>query len=300
MSTSDLLSIGRFARLTGLTVKALRHYGELGLLQPAHVDDQTGYRFYGRAQVADALAIRRLRLLELPLHEVRAALAGGPGELREQLVAHRARMEQRAAGVGRVLDELTRLIDGKEKLVPDPTDILYEVAVKEFADQPVLSIRERAPTEELKHVIPAAYKELFAYLAEIGAEAVEPWTITVCPFADPDGIVDIENTVLVAEPLPGRGRIESRTLPGCTAVCLTHRGPYEELSRSYNALSQWVEEQGLETAGAPREIYLTDPEETPDPADYVTELAWPIVPDPTKLARIEAGAGEISTKPLLR
>lgn len=65
----DPLTIRQFARLTGLTVRAVRHYGELGLLQPAYVDPDTGYRYYSRHQVSDAAAIRRLRFLELALGE---------------------------------------------------------------------------------------------------------------------------------------------------------------------------------------------------------------------------------------
>jgi DNA-binding transcriptional MerR regulator len=44
VETGELLSIGRFARLSGLTVKAPRHYDAEGLLSPAHVDEWTGYR----------------------------------------------------------------------------------------------------------------------------------------------------------------------------------------------------------------------------------------------------------------
>jgi len=66
----ELLAIGRFARLTGLTVRAVRHYGELGLLEPAYVDLETGYRYFTVEQVADAAAIRRLRFLELALDEI--------------------------------------------------------------------------------------------------------------------------------------------------------------------------------------------------------------------------------------
>ena len=51
LETAQLMTIGRFARLTGLTVKALRHYDELGLLRPAAVDPETGYRLYGAEQV---------------------------------------------------------------------------------------------------------------------------------------------------------------------------------------------------------------------------------------------------------
>ena len=50
VETGELLSIGRFARLSGLTVKALRHYDAEGLLRPAHVDEWTGYRYYTAEQ----------------------------------------------------------------------------------------------------------------------------------------------------------------------------------------------------------------------------------------------------------
>ena len=49
LETSELMTIGRFARITGLTVKALRHYDEVGLLRPAAVDPETGYRSVTRA-----------------------------------------------------------------------------------------------------------------------------------------------------------------------------------------------------------------------------------------------------------
>jgi DNA-binding transcriptional MerR regulator len=71
-----LLPIGRFAKLTQLTVKALRLYDQLGLLQPARVDRATGYRYYALAQVELAERIRLLRSLEVPLDEVREILAG--------------------------------------------------------------------------------------------------------------------------------------------------------------------------------------------------------------------------------
>ena len=67
VETEGMLSIGRFARLSGLTVKALRHYDELGILRPTHVDSWTGYRWYEQAQVREAVAVRRLRALRVPL-----------------------------------------------------------------------------------------------------------------------------------------------------------------------------------------------------------------------------------------
>lgn len=70
----DVLSIGQFARLTGLSIGALRHYDELGLLVPAEVDRATSYRRYRRAQLERARSIARLRELDLPLDEMAAVL----------------------------------------------------------------------------------------------------------------------------------------------------------------------------------------------------------------------------------
>jgi DNA-binding transcriptional MerR regulator len=66
-----MLTIGRFADATGLTAKALRHYDEIGLLVPARVDPDDGYRYYDATQIEDAVTIRRLRALELPLDEIK-------------------------------------------------------------------------------------------------------------------------------------------------------------------------------------------------------------------------------------
>ena len=71
----DLLSIGRFARLAGLSVGALRHYDDLDLLRPAEIDPFTGYRRYRTSQLEDAQTIARLRELEVPLEEIRDVLA---------------------------------------------------------------------------------------------------------------------------------------------------------------------------------------------------------------------------------
>ena len=73
----DLLPIGRFSKATRLSVKALRHYDELGLLRPAWVDPSSGYRYYRPAQANQAEAIRILRSVELPLEEIGAVLADG-------------------------------------------------------------------------------------------------------------------------------------------------------------------------------------------------------------------------------
>jgi DNA-binding transcriptional MerR regulator len=121
----SLLPIGRFARLTGLTVKALRHYDEVGLLEPASVDPGTGYRYYAARQCVRAEAIRRLRGIELPLEEVAEILeTSDPATVRRVLIEHQGRMALRAAELNVALQGLQPLIDGKETVMTTPAEAL--------------------------------------------------------------------------------------------------------------------------------------------------------------------------------
>jgi DNA-binding transcriptional MerR regulator len=118
LNTAQLMPIGRFSRLTGVGLKALRHYDEVGLLVPAAVDDQTGYRFYTADQVDRAEAIRLLRRLEMPLEEIRSTLAAGdPVALRDALVSHQRQMASREVALRASMGKLQRLIDGRETIM---------------------------------------------------------------------------------------------------------------------------------------------------------------------------------------
>src|SRR4051794_41254755 len=114
LETLQLMPIGRFARLTGITVKALRHYDELGLLRPARVEPATGYRFYGPEQVGRAEAILTLRRLEVPLDDVATLLASDdPAVVRRGLVGPPGPAASPSAGREGGLPGLPRLSDGK-------------------------------------------------------------------------------------------------------------------------------------------------------------------------------------------
>jgi DNA-binding transcriptional MerR regulator len=118
----ELIPIGRFARLAGLSIGALRHYDELGILQPADVDRFTAYRRYRRDQLETARTIRRLRDLELPIDEIRLVLAtDDPAEQRRRIGEHRARIEARSNRLHLVLHHLSQISSGKERFVPDQT-----------------------------------------------------------------------------------------------------------------------------------------------------------------------------------
>lgn len=108
MDGDALISIGRMARQSGLTVKALRHYDRIGLLVPATVDPETGYRYYRADQLAAARLIQILRAVDVPLEQVRACVAAPDDEeaIRTILTVHRRRLKAR---VERMLGALHRI-----------------------------------------------------------------------------------------------------------------------------------------------------------------------------------------------
>ena len=111
----DLLPIGRFCA-TRLSVKALRHYDELGLLRPAFVDPSSGYRYYRPAQANQAEAIA-----SCGRWRCRWRRSGVAGRRRRRLAAKRLhgteRLEARLAEHRRMLAFLERLLD-REDVMP--------------------------------------------------------------------------------------------------------------------------------------------------------------------------------------
>ena len=104
---SQWIPIGRFAELSGFTVRALRHYESLGLLVPGRVDPGSGYRFYRPDQLPDALRVRLLRALEMPLPDVVSVMSDPESAAALELLrVHRARVASR---VGELEQQLARL-----------------------------------------------------------------------------------------------------------------------------------------------------------------------------------------------
>jgi DNA-binding transcriptional MerR regulator len=120
-----LIPIGRFAQLAGFTVRALRHYESQGLLEPAHVDRESGYRYYRPEQLPDALRVRLLRALEMPLAEVVEVMRDADSaQALAKIRAHRARVAERIEDVEKLLLRLDEWLDGAPQELAAPAQAL--------------------------------------------------------------------------------------------------------------------------------------------------------------------------------
>lgn len=114
----DLVPIGRFGSIAGLTVPQLRHYDRVGILSPAARDQRSGYRYYSRAQLSAARVIALLRSIDMPLADIQELLAAPePERIRRVFAEHRARVERRLGDARAALESIDR-IAWEDELMP--------------------------------------------------------------------------------------------------------------------------------------------------------------------------------------
>jgi DNA-binding transcriptional MerR regulator/catechol 2,3-dioxygenase-like lactoylglutathione lyase family enzyme len=133
----ELMTIGRFARISGLSVHTLRHYDDVGLLAPAEVDPATGYRRYRRDQVRQARLIQALRWIDLPIEEIGAALFDESGDtLTGILRRHRLRLERSASLVSGQLADVDYYLERGLSMTPATASrpVQLKIAVDDVDD----------------------------------------------------------------------------------------------------------------------------------------------------------------------
>ena len=265
----DLVASGQFARLARLSRKALRLYAELGVLRPAYVNSETGYRYYSLAQLEDASRIAHLRELGMPLDAIREALrVWNSPELADHLSRHRERLQRQAAHVQSALKALDTLLRTPRQR--------YDVAIKKAHAQAYVGLRAWCHPDQACEFIGSAQRKLFRLLeplfvrpagpsmARYHDEGEEAWDIEVCVPVNEKPAATLPSDTIVGE------------LPEGWVAFTVHDGDCGGnygMEAAYGAVWRWVHEHGYEPVGGPNEVYLFDGSNTEDAGYYRTELA---------------------------
>jgi AraC family transcriptional regulator len=140
--------------------------------------------------------------------------------------------------------------------------------------QPALIVRRRVARAEIPAAIADCLGQVFVHMQQTGSTlAGRPFSRY--PSVGP-GLMTIEVGVPIAADGTGGGSVEAVQLPGGPAALAVHMGPYDRLTDTYAAIERWMDKAGTRAAGAPWESYVTDPAEFPDPANWRTDVYWPI------------------------
>lgn len=268
-----MFKIGDFSKLSFVTVKTLRYYDEIGLLKPVKVDRFTGYRYYSAEQLPRLNYIVSLKNMGLSLDEIGTLVNNSltPHQLRDLFILKKGELQQRLSEEQRRLGQVEKLLNQieKEGKMPD-----YQIVIKKLEPIKVASVRGTVPT----------YGDITILCDKICPVFEKHMNIITGPplalyhdmeYREKD--VDIEMAIPISRDIELPEPIKVRELPAEeTVVSLVHHGPYETIHEAYQALMAYCEANGYELAGPDREVYLTGPEQAPDPSGYVTELQQPV------------------------
>ena len=268
---SAYLSIGDFSRATHLSVKMLRHYHQIGLLEPAAVDPHTGYRRYATEQLPTAQVIRRFRALDMPLEEIQAVLAAPDLQARnERISAHLSRLE---GELGRTQQAVASL---RDLLAARPADAAAGIELRSVRPVPAAAISEVVGAEDSVAWLQGALGELSATLA------AQDLTATGHPggiFAD-ELFTRHRGRATIFVPCAGAvrpvGRVTALEVPAAELAVITHPGPPAEVDRAYAALASYVARHALAVDGPIREYYVVGRGDTADTSQWRTEIGWPV------------------------
>ena len=266
--TGDTLyKIGMFAAMNHMTVKTLRFYEEQGLLMPALIHPETGYRYYTLSQRAVLHQISALKQAGFTLEEIAHINAGADEEA--------VLLKKKAELLAKIAD-LTRqiaVVDGY--LSKKKTGLSAPVLIKTIPQTTVAFMRIRLESYDgLFDRMP----EMGTLMEKAGCECALPeYCFTAYPeagYKDADILVDICESVVAAK--KENGNLRFKTLPEIQAACVFHKGSYRTFAESYETVLRYIEENGYEIAGEIRESYIDGVWNKDDESQWLSEIQVPV------------------------
>lgn len=285
-----MLKIGDFARIGQVSIKALRLYDTLGLLNPAHIHPESGYRFYDVAQLSDLARILALKDCGFSLDAIAQLLRTRDADTITEMLRERVRAQRQfiATEEARLLRITARL---SQLTAPAGNDVRHDVTLKRSDPVRLLGLRRRVAGQRA--------------IGPFAGSVIERLTAAgLCPmrplihlyFEDAPGVEEFD--LFVGATVSGSPRDEAAWVRECLPAgellaCVIHRGDYRQIGATAATLGRWLRASGYATSGPCREIYHQSPAHTTDPAAYVTEIQYPVVlaqpmsvsPQPERRAR---------------
>ena len=264
--------IGVFSKISKTTIKTLRYYDEIGLLKPAYVDEDNGYRYYTSEQLNKLHKIVALRQIGFSVEECLILIDGHNSE---------GILEQRKAEME------ASLIDAKGRLsrlnhyifeMKEGTKMSYNAVIKQTPECIVYSKRFIAPSyESYFELIPAIGEEVKAANPNLKCAIPEYCFISYHDGEYKEKNIDIEYCEAVEAFGNETESIKFKKIPSVTVVSIMHKGAYSGLKNAYAYAFRWIEENDYKVSESPRESYIDGIWNKEDESDWLTELQVPVV-----------------------
>lgn len=264
-----LYKIGMFAAMNRVTVKTLRFYEAQGLLIPAYIDEENGYRYYTMSQMAVVHQITALKQAGFTLEDI--------ARIRVSSDKDAFLLNKKAELLGKIskLTAQVAIIDGY--LARKDVKLDTPVMIRTIPEVTVAAMRERIES----------YDDLFDRMPKMGAQMEKAGCECAIPeycftnylepgYKDEDILVEICEAV--NEACEERDGLYFRKMPKIQAACVYHKGSYATFADTYAIVLRYIEANGYEIAGAIREKYIDGIWNKDDESEWLSEIQIPVRP----------------------
>lgn len=269
-----MLRIGYFSKLSGISIRMLRHYDEIALLTPESIDEVTGYRYYSEAQLPIANRIVALKNIGFSLTAAAEIIKiyDDSQALSQFLSVKRMEIQIEADEISRRL----RLLDTAiKRLREDKTMIKYDVTVKTLPERTVASVRQIIPAYDREGIL---WGILNQETKDLKLQSDD------CSYAlavlHDDGFkesdVDVEIQMVVKGNYKNTEHVVFKTEPAIEVASSIYKGSYEQLISVNEAVVAWMNDNGYEFDGTMFTIYHVGPHETQNSDEYVSEVCYSV------------------------
>ena len=267
-----MLKIGEFSKLSRISIRMLRHYDEIGLLKPAYIDPDSGYRYYAEHQLTAAGRITALKNMGFGLSSMAQILACDSKEmLASHMLVRQAELEEQ---IHLLSDQLRRLDTALTRLRKDET-MQYDVTIKTFPARCAATVRMQIPSYEMEGML---WNMLVSETQSLNIVEDNPCYCCAVfhdkEFKESD--VDVEVYKTVKGSYPDTEHVRFRMLEEITVASAVCKGSYEQMGDIMAAVAQWACDNGYAFNGPAFNIYHVSPYETDNPDEFVTEVCYPV------------------------
>lgn len=262
-----MYTIGEFSRISGISIKALRLYHEKGLLIPSTVDENTGYRYYNHKNFEKAQIIKYLKEMEFSLSDIKELIKiDDESDIVCFFEIKLQEIEKRVSKQKEIIKNLKIIINREKEAIMTLDASEFKVEEKELDIILIAGIRFKGKYSDCGKAFAKIAKTMGRFISG------KPFNLYYdSEFKDENA--DIESCFPVKKSKDIEG-ISARELPGGKSVSLIHKGPYENLGRSYEKIMSYIKENNYQPKIPSREIYIKGPGMIfkGRPENYLTEI----------------------------
>ena len=273
MEVEEMLKIGEFSKLSRVSIRMLRHYDDIGLLNPVYIDNFTGYRYYSPEQLPVVGRITALRDMGFTLASIVKILE--IYEDREQLDMYLADRQLELKEIMETTGHQMRLLDTARERLRKEQNMSYDVSIRTIPERYAATVHMTIPHYEDEGMV---WQVLNEETGPLNITPAEP-CLVAAEYLDDE--YKEENVELIAWKTvkgsdPDTEHVKFKTLPAVKVASCMVKGGYEQMPEVYGAVISWVNDNGYECTGPMFNIYHVSPHETQNPDEFVTEVCYAV------------------------